>query len=61
MDIIAKYGTPLKLTYLPKISEHIKNARLMFKNAMMNTITRVTTPIVIVPSLAILNMYWTKL
>jgi len=35
MDIIAKYGTPLKLTYLPKISEHIKNARLMFKNAMM--------------------------
>ena len=34
MDIIAKYGTPLKITYLPKITEHIEHARLMFKNAM---------------------------
>jgi len=34
MDIINKYGTPLKLTYLPKISEHIEHARLLFKNAM---------------------------
>lgn len=34
MDIIKKYGTPLKLTYLPKISEHITHARLLFKNAM---------------------------
>lgn len=34
MDIIAKYGTPLKLTYLPKIGEHIDHARLLFKNAI---------------------------
>lgn len=34
MDIIQKYGTPLKLTYLPKITEHIEHARLLFKNAM---------------------------
>lgn len=34
MDIIKKYGTPLKLTYLPKITEHIEHARLLFKNAM---------------------------
>ena len=34
MEIINKYGTPLKLTYLPKISEHIEHARLLFKNAM---------------------------
>lgn len=34
MDIIRKYGTPLKLTYLPKITEHIENSRLMFKNAI---------------------------
>lgn len=33
MDIIRKYGTPLKLTYLPKITEHIEHSRLMFKNA----------------------------
>ncbi|NBA88461.1 arginine decarboxylase [Emticicia sp. CRIBPO] len=34
MDIINKYGTPLKITYLPKISEHIEHSRLLFKNAM---------------------------
>lgn len=34
MDIIKKYGTPLKLTYLPKIGEHIEHSKLLFKNAM---------------------------
>ncbi len=33
MDIIEQYGTPLKLTYLPKIGEHIGNAKFYFKNA----------------------------
>ena len=34
MDIVKQYGTPLKLTYLPKITEHIEHAKLLFKNAM---------------------------
>ncbi|MFN8352948.1 MAG: arginine decarboxylase [Spirosomataceae bacterium] len=34
IDIIKQYGTPLKLTYLPKIGEHIEQARLMFRNAI---------------------------
>jgi arginine decarboxylase len=34
MDIIRKYGTPLKLTYLPKISEHIQTAKQLFANAI---------------------------
>ncbi|MFT4031803.1 MAG: arginine decarboxylase, partial [Siphonobacter sp.] len=34
MDIIRQYGTPLKLTYLPKIEEHVEHARLLFRNAM---------------------------
>ncbi|MGL4631485.1 MAG: arginine decarboxylase [Leadbetterella sp.] len=34
MEIIKKYGTPLKLTYLPKIGEHIQHSKLLFKNAM---------------------------
>jgi len=33
MDIIRQYGTPLKITYLPKIGEHISNAKQFFKNA----------------------------
>ena len=34
MDIIEQYGTPLKLTYLPKIGERINDARRYFKKAM---------------------------
>lgn len=34
MEIVKQYGTPLKLTYLPKISEHIEHARMLFKNAI---------------------------
>ncbi|MBV6644967.1 MAG: arginine decarboxylase, partial [Cyclobacteriaceae bacterium] len=34
MDVIKKYGTPLKLTYLPKISQNIQYARKIFNDAM---------------------------
>jgi arginine decarboxylase len=34
MEIIKQYGTPVKLTYLPKISEQIKKARKLFNVAM---------------------------
>ena len=34
MDLIKQYGTPLKFTYLPKISENIKRARTWFNVAM---------------------------
>jgi arginine decarboxylase len=32
-DIIKKYGTPLKLTYLPRISEQIQKAKKLFAKA----------------------------
>jgi arginine decarboxylase len=34
MDIIEEYGTPLKLTYLPKISQHIQKAKFLFNKAI---------------------------
>ena len=34
MEIIEQYGTPLKLTYLPKISSQIQRAKRLFKVAM---------------------------
>jgi arginine decarboxylase len=34
MDIIKQYGTPLKISYLPKISSQIQRAKRMFKVAM---------------------------
>ncbi|MBF9255340.1 arginine decarboxylase [Pontibacter sp. 172403-2] len=36
MDIIREYGTPLKLTYLPKISSQIQRAKQFFKQGMEN-------------------------
>ncbi len=34
MEIIKQYGTPLKITYLPKISKQIQRAKKMFNVAM---------------------------
>jgi len=34
MELIEKYGTPLKYTYLPKISENINRAKTWFNNAI---------------------------
>ncbi|TRX47136.1 arginine decarboxylase [Fulvivirga sp. M361] len=34
MDVISQYGTPLKLTYLPKIGEKIKHAKQLFNDAI---------------------------
>src|SRR3989344_4659621 len=34
MDIIKKYGTPLKISYLPKISSQIQKAKKIFNVAM---------------------------
>lgn len=34
MDIIEKYGTPLKLSYLPKIGQNINYAKQLFTDAM---------------------------
>lgn len=34
LDIIEQYGTPLKLTYLPKISENIENGKKYFWDAI---------------------------
>jgi arginine decarboxylase len=34
MDLVSKYGAPLKFTYLPKISENIQHAKKWFGNAI---------------------------
>lgn len=34
MDLVEKYGAPLKFTYLPKISENIKRAKQWFRTAI---------------------------
>jgi len=49
MDIIKKYGTPLKITYLPKISAQIQKAKKLFNVAMARADYRANIHIVIVP------------
>ena len=34
MDIIKQYGTPLKISYLPKITSQIQRAKILFNVAM---------------------------
>jgi arginine decarboxylase len=34
MEIVSQYGTPLKLTYLPKIGQNIRFARKIFQDAI---------------------------
>ena len=34
MDIIKQYGTPLKITYLPKIDSQIQRGKRLFNVAM---------------------------
>ncbi len=34
MELIKQYGTPLKVTYLPKITQNIQRAKRMFNVAM---------------------------
>ncbi len=36
MKLVEDYGTPLKFTYLPKISENIKTAKRWFNKAIEN-------------------------
>lgn len=36
IQLIEQYGTPLKFTYLPKISENINRAKSWFETAIKN-------------------------
>jgi hypothetical protein len=55
MKLVEEYGTPLKFTYLPQISNNINKAKggleKRWKKIMMVNIT-----IVIVPKVLILNL-----
>ena len=37
MELIAEYGTPLKFTYLPQISNNIRQAKQWFATAIQKT------------------------
>ena len=60
MELIKQYGTPLKITYLPKISQQINRAKRMFNVAMAKVTTRARTTIVTAPSRATSHSCWRR-
>jgi arginine decarboxylase len=58
--LIAKYGTPMKLTYLPKIGNQIKRAKQMFANAFKSIGMMANIIIAIVQRAVISHSYWRK-
>jgi uncharacterized membrane protein YhdT len=60
MDIIKQYGTPLKITYLPRITQNIQRARRWFNVAIAKLIIKEITIIVIVLRVLISNLYLLK-
>ena len=60
MELIKQYGTPLKITYLPKISQQINRAKRMFNVARRRSTTRVRTTIATAPSRATSRSCWKR-
>ncbi len=54
--LIDKYGTPMKLSYLPKIGMQIRKAKKMFSSAIKRHRSKGRTPIVIAPKALIFHL-----
>ncbi|MCH5714906.1 hypothetical protein [Niabella hibiscisoli] len=55
--LVEKYGTPLKVSYLPKIGININKAKQYFANAMKNISMKANTFILIVPKARIFPLW----
>ena len=60
MELIKQYGTPLKITYLPKISQQINRAKRMFNVAMAKVDYKVHTTTATVPSRVTSRSCWKR-
>ncbi len=60
MELIKQYGTPLKITYLPKISQQINRAKRMFNVAMAKVDYKARTTTATAPSRATSRSYWRR-
>jgi hypothetical protein len=61
MDVVEKFGTPLKISYLPRISQNIQKAKSWFRKLLRKPIIKRIIDIAIVQNPVILNLYWKKL
>ena len=58
--LIKKYGTPFRLTYLPKIPSQITKARTIFDSAIKNLTIQGVMNSAIAPNAAILAMLYAQ-
>lgn len=58
--LIDKYGTPLKMSFLPKIGWQINKAKKMFADAIKKINTKENIIIAIAPKAPILVLFWKK-
>ena len=58
MDIIKQYGTPLRISYLPKIGDNIQRARRMFNVAMAKVIIMANIIIAIAARVLTFHLSW---
>jgi arginine decarboxylase len=61
MEIVHKYGTPLKLVYLPKISSQIQKTNRFSKKPSRTINTRGSISIVIARRVPTFHTSWKKL
>lgn len=60
MDLVERFGTPLKFNYLPKISINIQRLKIGLERPLRRIIIRKNIIIAIVQNQATSNLYWMR-
>jgi arginine decarboxylase len=61
MDVVEQFGTPLKISYLPRISQNIQKAKAGLKKLLKKPNIKRIIDIVTVQNPVISILYWKKL
>jgi arginine decarboxylase len=61
MDVVEQFGTPLKISYLPRISQNIQKAKSWFKEAFEKTEYKKNYTYCYCTKSSHFNLYWKKL
>jgi arginine decarboxylase len=61
MDVVEQFGTPLKISYLPRISQNIQKAKSWFKEAFEKTEYKKSYRYCYCTKSSHFNLYWKKL
>ena len=60
MDVVEQFGTPLKISYLPRISQNIQKAKAGLKKLLKKPNIERIIPTATAQNPVILILYWKK-